>query len=341
MALPGTSVGIVGQLYQGLAAVRQNVDVLLGEAAQLGGGAPVAAAGESNGVLEAKMNKMESEFESKEQQMETRMDKLEKENQELKEEVGEQSKELNELEGGKKKATKGAFVEGSKKSTVASAAAATEPWNATFSVVLDGKEGGPQETFTIRVHPEWAPEGAKRFAELVQQGVFAGERFFRVVPHFMVQFGIPAEPKVAAAWIDKRIPDDPVKKSNSRGMVTFATSGPNSRTTQMFVNFANNAFLDKQGFAPFAEVIGDGMNVVDSIQSKFRERPKQGAIQHHGNAYLKKHFPGLSFINHVDVSLPSSSAAPKPKAPAGNFLQGKHHGKGKHVATFFHKKRHH
>jgi len=272
-------------------------------------------------------------MESKEQKMEARMEAVEKENKELKEEVGEQAKELKALESGKPhKKTHGALVDAGR--------FASEPWNATFTVQLHGKKGGQEETFTIRVHPDWAPNGAKRFQELVQQGVLSGERFFRVVPNFMVQFGIPGEPKTAAAWRDKRIPDDPVKKTNSRGMVTFAMAGKNTRTTQVFINYANNAFLDKKGFAPFGEVLGDGMKVVDKITSKYREKPNQGKIQKSGNAYLAKHFPDLSFVSHVETSLlPASS----PKA-VGGFLQGESAGEDeprnvRGLKTFFHSKK--
>jgi len=198
------------------------------------------------------------------------------------------------------------------------AAYATSPWDATFSVHLDGKAEGQEETFTVRVHPEWAPEGAKRFQDMVQAGILKDTRFFRVVPGFMVQFGIPGEPQVAASWVQKRIQDDPVTQSNTPGMMTFAMSGKNSRTTQMFINYANNDFLDKQGFSPFAEVLGDGMDVVKKIQSQYRERPNQGKVQHEGNAYLMKHFPKLSFVGHVDSALtnPAKEQQQPPSAPA-------------------------
>merc|ERR1719247_1668799 len=97
----------------------------------------------------------------------------------------------------------------------------------------------------------------------------------------------------------KAIPDDPVKQSNTRGTLTFAKAGANSRTTQMFFNYVNNDFLDAQGFAPFAEVLGDGMNVIDKIETKYREKPDQHKIQRHGIRYLMKHFPKLSFVDHV------------------------------------------
>mmetsp|Transcript_155479 Transcript_155479/g.282767 ORF Transcript_155479/g.282767 Transcript_155479/m.282767 type:complete len:215 (-) Transcript_155479:96-740(-) len=180
---------------------------------------------------------------------------------------------------------------------------ATSSWEATFSVDLDGQPGGSQSSFTVRVHPDWAPEGAKRFQDIVGSGILSDARFFRVVPGFMVQFGIPGKPDVAKEWEQKNIPDDPVKETNGRGMMTFATAGPNTRTTQMFINYGNNDFLDGQGFSPFAEVLDNGMDVVDKIQSKYREQPNQGAIQNQGNAYLTAEFPELSFISSVTSSL--------------------------------------
>jgi len=166
-----------------------------------------------------------------------------------------------------------------------------------------GKAGGKMESFTIMVHPEWAPEGAKRFQDMLQAGILNDARFFRVVPGFMVQFGLPGSPKVAKEWVHKPIPDDKVIRSNARGMLSFAAAGPNSRTIQMFVNYGNNEFLVKQGFAPFAHVVGDGMKVVDSLQAEYGEKPNQGKIQHHGNKYLMKHFPQLSFVDHIDTTL--------------------------------------
>jgi len=194
---------------------------------------------------------------------------------------------------------------------------ATAPWVATFSVDLDGKPGGPQETFSVRVHPEWAPEGAKRFEDIVKSGILKDARFFRVVPQFMAQFGIPGTPKVAAEWEAKTIPDDEVTQSNTRGRVTFATAGPNTRTTQMFINFGDNSFLDKQGFAPFAEVLDDGMKVVDRIQQKYREEPNQGSIQSKGNTYLETNFPDLSFVS----SLMSGPAVQKVGAATNSALR--------------------
>merc|ERR1712217_921650 len=107
----------------------------------------------------------------------------------------------------------------------------------------------------VSVHPEWAPEGAKRFQDLLEAGALNDARFFRVVPNFMVQFGIPGKPEVAKKWRAMPIKDDSVKQSNKRGYMTFATAGPNTRTSQLFINYKDNHFLDRQGFAPFAEVI--------------------------------------------------------------------------------------
>eukprot|EP00930_Biecheleria_cincta_P038697 TRINITY_DN2657_c0_g2_i1.p1 TRINITY_DN2657_c0_g2~~TRINITY_DN2657_c0_g2_i1.p1 ORF type:complete len:242 (-),score=47.85 TRINITY_DN2657_c0_g2_i1:408-1070(-) len=183
---------------------------------------------------------------------------------------------------------------------------ATKPWDATFHVDLDGQPGGEQESFTVRVHPEWAPEGAKRFQDIVgTPSVLSGARFFRVVPNFMVQFGIPGNPEVASEWHAKDIPDDPPQPeiSNKRGYMTYATAGPGTRTTQMFINFKDNSFLDSQGFTPFAEVLDNGMAVVDRIQSKYLEQPNQGLIQTQGNEYLQAKFPELSFVSEVSSSL--------------------------------------
>lgn len=153
----------------------------------------------------------------------------------------------------------------------------------------------------IEVTRDWAPIGADRFYEAVNAGFYDECRFFRVLPGFMVQFGINGDPKVQSKWRDAMIKDEPVTQSNLRGYVTYAKSGrPNSRTTQLFINYADNKFLDSQGFAPFGKVI-EGMDVVESINSKHRERPEQGQVQEAGNAYLKANFPDLDFIKKATV----------------------------------------
>lgn len=173
-----------------------------------------------------------------------------------------------------------------------------------FEVQLaTGKTG----KFVFEVHPEWAPLGAKRFMELVDEGdtFWKGIRFFRVIDGFMAQFGIPGKPDLAAEWRDKTIKDDPVVKSNERGYVSFATSGQDSRTTQMFINLVDNSNLDDMGFAPFAKVQGDGMDVVDQLYSGYGEGapggngPDQSRIQAEGNKYLKRQFPNMSYVKSV------------------------------------------
>jgi len=155
----------------------------------------------------------------------------------------------------------------------------------------------------IEVHREWAPNGADRFYNLVKNGYFDGVKFFRVVPRFMAQFGIHGDPAVASAWMNARIQDDPVKQSNKRGYVTFAkTNAPNSRSTQFFINYGDNAGLDAQGFAPFGRVIS-GMEVVDKFNAKYGEKTTadQGNIYAGGNAYLDKTYPGLDFIKKATI----------------------------------------
>jgi peptidyl-prolyl cis-trans isomerase A (cyclophilin A) len=159
----------------------------------------------------------------------------------------------------------------------------------------------------IRVTRAWAPRGADRFYNLVRAGFFTDAAFFRVIPGFMAQFGISAKPAVAAVWQKANIVDDPVTQTNKRGMITFATAGPNTRSTQFFINYGNNAGLDSQGFAPFGEVI-EGMDVVDKINPEYREQPDQGKTQSQGKAYLDRYFPRLDRI----LSAAIVPLAPKP-----------------------------
>ena len=167
---------------------------------------------------------------------------------------------------------------------------------ATYKARFDTSAG----PFVVTVTRAWAPNGADRFYNLVKNGFFDGTRFFRVVPNFMVQWGIQGDPDIQRNWANANIPDDPVKQSNNRGFITFATRGPNTRTTQVFINFKSNAFLDKQGFAPFGEVT-EGMAVVDKINSEYGENPNQGNIQNQGNAYLNKQFPNLTFVKKATI----------------------------------------
>jgi len=184
-------------------------------------------------------------------------------------------------------------------------------WNAEFMVNLDGKT---TKNFTVEVHPDWAPKGAARFHELIHEGFFKDVRFFRVVSGFMAQFGINGNPAIQAKWRDANIQDDPAKKSNHRGYMTFANAGPNTRSTQLFINFKDNAFLDSQGFPPFAKVT-TGMDTVDTLYSGYGEGapsgngPVQGMIQAQGNTYLSQGFPKLSYI--VDANVVHQKSAKK------------------------------
>lgn len=161
--------------------------------------------------------------------------------------------------------------------------------------------------FVVEVHRDWAPNGADRFYNLVKSGFFDDTRFFRAIDGFMVQFGISGDPAVSAKWRDANIPDDPVKQSNKRGFVTFAQTGaPNSRSTQVFVNYGDNARLDATRFAPFGQVV-QGMDVVDSFNKSYGEGapggrgPSQALIQSRGNAYLDTSFPALDGVKHAEI----------------------------------------
>lgn len=181
-------------------------------------------------------------------------------------------------------------------------AALTESAPATFKANFVTSQG----SFVVTVTKDWAPKGADRFYNLVKNGYFDEIRFFRVIPNFMAQFGIHGTPAVSQAWTGARITDDPVKQSNKRGFVTFATAGANTRTTQLFVNFGDNAGLDKQGFAPFGEVTS-GMDVVDKLYSGYGEIYKRPDFElprfmAEGNAYLVKAFPRMDFIKTATIA---------------------------------------
>lgn len=173
--------------------------------------------------------------------------------------------------------------------------------------------------FVIKVTREWAPGGADRFYNLVKNGFFDGATFFRVISGFMVQFGISAHPQVSAPWREARIKDDPVIGSNKKGFISFAMSGPNSRTSQVFINLVDNARLDPMGFSPFGEVTS-GMEVVEKLHSGYGEGaprgngPEQGRIQAEGRKYLEAQFPNLDSIKSASIVRPA--AAPAKSAPA-------------------------
>ncbi|MFN5433422.1 MAG: peptidylprolyl isomerase [Planctomyces sp.] len=154
--------------------------------------------------------------------------------------------------------------------------------------------------FAVEVQRDWAPLGADRFHELVQAGFYDECRFFRVVPGFVVQWGMNGDPAVYAKWKDREIKDDKVTQSNREGMITFASRGPNTRTCQLFINLADNERLDDLGFAPFGKVL-EGLDVVKKITSEYGQRPQQPLIQEEGNTYLKKEFPKMDYIKKATV----------------------------------------
>jgi peptidyl-prolyl cis-trans isomerase A (cyclophilin A) len=166
--------------------------------------------------------------------------------------------------------------------------------------------------FVVEVHRDWSPNGADRFYILVKNGFYDGVAFYRVMPNFMAQFGISGNPKIEAAWAHANIRDEPVKKGNTRGRITYAMLGPNtnSRTTEVFINFRDNSYLDKDGFAAFGEVT-EGMDVVDKFYSGYgniQEQPggrgpSVDKLNAEGSAYLTKYFPQLDTIKSAKVML--------------------------------------
>jgi peptidyl-prolyl cis-trans isomerase A (cyclophilin A) len=171
-----------------------------------------------------------------------------------------------------------------------------------YKAKFDTTKGG----FVIEVHRDWAPNGADRFYNLVKNGFYDNVRFFRVITGFMVQFGIHGDPKVSAPWREAQLKDDPVKQSNKRGYITYAMAGPNTRTSQVFINFGDNGSLDSQGFSPFGRVV-TGMEVVDKLNAEYGEGaprgrgPDQTRVQMEGNAYLTKDFGNLDYVRKATI----------------------------------------
>ena len=154
--------------------------------------------------------------------------------------------------------------------------------------------------FVIKVTRDAAPKGADRFYNLVKNGYYDDTRFYRVVAKFVVQWGFNGDPKISKAWRESKLDDDPVKLKNVRGTISFATSGPNTRTTQLFINLKDNEPLDTKGFAPFGEVV-EGMDVVDKLHSGWGNTPQQKKILDEGNAYLDKDFKELDKTTKASV----------------------------------------
>jgi peptidyl-prolyl cis-trans isomerase A (cyclophilin A) len=180
----------------------------------------------------------------------------------------------------------------------------TETAPALFRARFETSKG----PFVIEVHRDWAPIGADRFYNLVKNGFYDGTRFFRVRPGFMAQFGLNGNPDIQRPWQMAFLRDDPVTQKNLRGFVTFTTEGrPQSRFTQIFINYADNSRLDADGFAPFGLVVS-GMDVVDKLFSPGETQPDQRRILREGNEYLQKEFPKLDFVKKATIV----PAAPAP-----------------------------
>jgi peptidyl-prolyl cis-trans isomerase A (cyclophilin A) len=170
-----------------------------------------------------------------------------------------------------------------------------------FRVAFETTRGN----FVVDVIRAWSPRGVDRFHELVNAGYFTDVAFFRVLPGFVAQFGMHGDPAVNRRWGDRPILDDPVVQSNKRGTIVFATSGPNTRGNQFFINYSDNTRLDGRGFSPFGRVV-EGMSVVDSIYADYGETPDQSRIAAQGNAYLKQQFPRLDYIKSARIVGPAS-----------------------------------
>lgn len=167
----------------------------------------------------------------------------------------------------------------------------------TFKVRFETTVG----PFTIKVHRDWAPKGADRLYNLVKLDFYDDVAFFRVIDGIMAQFGMKGIPKVDAAWKDANIEDDPVKKSNKSGYVTFAKrKQPDTRSTQLFINYGDNSQLDEKGFAPVGEVV-EGMENVEKIHAGYKGKPSQGRIRKEGDKYLKENFPKLDWIKKAEI----------------------------------------
>ncbi|MEL6342648.1 MAG: peptidylprolyl isomerase [Myxococcota bacterium] len=172
-----------------------------------------------------------------------------------------------------------------------------DPAPAAFEIEWETTTG----TFVMKCVRAWSPNGADRLHFLVKEGYFSDVAFYRVVPGFMAQFGYHGKPPLNKVWRDHKIKDDPVTQQNTRGMVSFATSGPNTRTTQLFINYGDNRRLDKMGFSPVCIVDDAGMMVVDQIDASHGEAPNQRLIAEVGNGYLKKNFPNLDYIQKARI----------------------------------------
>jgi len=168
----------------------------------------------------------------------------------------------------------------------------------SFTVKVSTSKG----IFLLNCQKSWAPLGANRFYHLVNIGFFSEVRFFRYVQNFVVQFGISGDPQISSVWKNSNINDDPVKQSNKKGTLSFATAGPNTRTTQLFINLADNQRLDAMGFTPLC-MVSEGMETIEKLYSEYGEAPsnQQNQIESDGNQFLNKNFPNLDYIIKAEI----------------------------------------
>ena len=187
-----------------------------------------------------------------------------------------------------------------------------------FRVLVETTKGN----FRVDIHREWAPLGVDRFYNLVILGYFTDVAIYRMIPGFMAQFGFHGEPDVNRKWLKASLEDDPPKHSNTAGRLTFANRGPNTRTTQFFINMVNNDYLDRMGFVPFGEVVDDGLQVVTKFYGGYGDGapygrgPNQGRILSEGNSYLRKKFPELDYIKRISIVKGSEKKGGPGQAPA-------------------------
>ena len=180
-------------------------------------------------------------------------------------------------------------------------------WDESAPAVFDVRLETSKGDFVLQTHREWAPIGADRFYNLVRTGFYNDSRFYRVRAGFIVQFGLPGDPAVTAVWYERAMPDDPVVQSNTKGLVAYAMTGPDTRTTQLYINLDDNTQLDEQGFAPIGSVIG-GMDVVEQLSAEYDEGAgggmragNQGQIVAGGNVHLDAEFPNLDRLIRATI----------------------------------------
>ena len=177
----------------------------------------------------------------------------------------------------------------------------------SFRVALSTSKGD----VVVAIYKAWSPHGADRFYQLVSEGFFDDQRFFRVIPQYIAQFGASADPKKNDRWDDAKIPDDPRTQSNSRGTLSFAAEAPNTRSHQLFFNLKDNPKLDPQNFIPIGRVV-DGMAVLDALYDDYGDTPKYRLVATLGNEYLHRMFPRMDYIKTARVVGAPPPPATKP-----------------------------